>query len=94
MEKQQYVIILRPAPEYGNPGTEEIVNQHFNYLKDLLEKGVLVMAGRFLDVLFGLAMIEVNSRDEAISIMQNDPAVKANVFHAELNQWRIALRRE
>ena len=94
MERQQYVIILRPAPNYGNPDTEDIVKQHFDYLNDLLEKGILTMAGRFLDVLFGLVIIEVNSREEAMSVMKNDPAVKAKIFHAELNQWRIALRKE
>jgi hypothetical protein len=52
------------------------------------------MAGRFIDVLIGLTIIEVNSRDEALSVLENDPAVKANIFHAELNQWRIALKRE
>ena len=92
MEKQQYVIILRPAPNYGNPDTEEIANQHFKYLKDLLEKGILIMAGRFLDVLYGLVIIEVKTREDAVSVMANDPAVKAKIFHAELYQWKVALR--
>jgi uncharacterized protein YciI len=84
--------MLRPANEYGNPGTDERVNEHFEYLKDLLEKGILTMAGRFSEVLIGLVMIEATSRDEALKIMNNDPAVKSGVFHAELYPWRVALK--
>lgn len=92
MEIQSYVIMLRPANEYGNPGTDERVNEHFEYLKGLLEKGILTMAGRFTEVLIGLVMIETTSREEALMIMQNDPAVKSGIFHAELYPWRIALQ--
>ena len=94
METQSYVIMLRPADKYGGPETEEIVSKHFNYLKSLLEAGKLTMAGRFSEVLIGLAMIEATSRDEALDIMKNDPAVIAGVFHAELYPWSIALRSE
>ena len=91
MEKQSYVIILRPAPAYGEKGTEEIVGVHFKYLQELHKKGVLIMAGRFSDVLIGLSIIQVDTKERAIEIMKNDPAVKAGIFHAELNQWRIAI---
>jgi len=92
METQSYVIVLRPADKYGNPETEERVNEHFEYLKELLKKGVLTMAGRFSEVLIGLVMIEVASREKALDIMREDPAVKSGVFHAELYPWRIALK--
>lgn len=92
METQSYVIILRPANEYGNPGTNERINEHFEYLKGLLEKGVLTMAGRFSEVLIGLVIIETPSQEEALRIMKDDPAVKSGVFHAELYPWRIALK--
>ncbi len=91
METQSFVIMLRPANDYGIEGTEEKVNKHFNYLKSLLEQGNLKMAGRFSEVLIGLVMIETRDREEAVQIMQNDPAVKAGIFHAELYPWRIAL---
>ena len=50
------------------------------------------MAGRFSEVLIGLVMIEAESRNEALDIMKNDPAVMAGVFHAELYPWSIALQ--
>lgn len=52
------------------------------------------MAGRFSEVLIGLAMIEAKSREHALEIMRNDPAVKSGIFHAELYPWSIALRAE
>lgn len=92
METQTYVIMLRPANKYGGPETEEIVSQHFNYLESLLESGKLTLAGRFSEVLIGLVMIQANTRDEAMEIMKNDPAIKAGIFHGELYPWRIALK--
>jgi len=92
METQSFVIMLRPANNYGIEGTEEIVSEHFKYLKSLLRNGILLMAGRFSEVLIGLAMIEVESREAALEIMRNDPAVKKGIFHAELYPWRIALK--
>ncbi|MHA1909542.1 MAG: YciI family protein [Candidatus Thorarchaeota archaeon] len=93
-ETESFVIILRPAPEYGSPGTDEIVSKHFEHLKRLNQEGKVMMAGRFSDVLIGLVMLEVENRDEAEKIMRSDPAVLANVFHAELYPWSIALEPE
>ncbi len=92
METQSFVIMLRPANDYGNPETEERVSEHFKYLQELQKEGILTMAGRFSEVLIGLVMIEASTKEEAIEIMNNDPAVKSGIFHAELYPWRIALK--
>ncbi|MGY5872786.1 MAG: YciI family protein [Candidatus Thorarchaeota archaeon] len=92
MKNQSFVVMLRPAPKYGEKGTEEKVSEHFNYLKSLLADGKLIMAGRFSEVLIGLSIIEAESHEEALEIMRNDPAVLAGVFHAELHPWSIALQ--
>jgi len=76
----------------GETKHDEIVAQHFEHLKKLNQTGKVMMAGRFTDVLFGLVMLEVESKEEAEQIMHEDPAVKANVFYAELYPWRVALR--
>jgi len=94
MKTQSFVIMLRPANNYGEEGTEEKVSEHFNYLKKLLDGGKLTMAGRFSEVLIGLVMIEAESREAAVDIMKNDPAIKAGVFHAELYPWSIALQKK
>ncbi|MFW9835342.1 MAG: YciI family protein [Candidatus Thorarchaeota archaeon] len=94
METHSFVIMLRPANDYGNEITKQKVSEHFNYLQRLLKDGILIMAGRFSEVLIGLVMIESESREHAQEIMMNDPAVKAGIFHAELYPWQIALRKE
>ncbi|MFW9768812.1 MAG: YciI family protein [Candidatus Thorarchaeota archaeon] len=92
METQSFVIMLRPANDYGIAETEQRVTEHFAYLQKLQKEGKLIMAGRFSEVLIGLAMLEVESKEEALEIMKNDPAVMAGIFHAELYPWRIALK--
>ena len=91
MDKESYVIMLRPANDYGREGTDEIVSQHFQYLKSLHAEGKVMMAGRFSDVLIGLVMLTAENRIQAEEIMNNDPAIKAKIFHGELYEWRIAL---
>ena len=91
MVKQSFVIMLRPAPKYGEPETDERVSEHFKYLQNLLADGILVMAGRFSEVLIGLVIIKTENRKRALEIMNNDPAIKAGVFHGELYPWSIAL---
>jgi uncharacterized protein YciI len=91
LKEHQYVIMLRPAPAYGEPRTEEIISRHFAYLQELKKAGEVRMAGRFSDVLIGLVMLETKSHERAKEIMGNDPAVKAGVFHAELYKWSVAI---
>jgi uncharacterized protein YciI len=92
METQSFVVMLRPSNDYGSSETEQRVSEHFAYLKNLQKEGKLVMAGRFSEVLIGLVMLETESREEALGIMKNDPAVKSGIFHAELYPWSIALK--
>lgn len=91
MTTESFVIMLRPAPLYGTEGSKEKVSEHFEYLKGLKSEGKLIMAGRFSEMLIGLVIIETKSKDEALEIMRNDPAVLAEIFHGELYPWTIAL---
>lgn len=92
METQSFVIMLRPAPKYGEEGTAEKVSEHFKYLQNLHKQGIVKIAGRFSDVLIGLVMLEVKSHEEALEIMRNDPAIRSGIFHGELYPWSIALQ--
>jgi uncharacterized protein len=73
----------------------EIVGQHFAYLSDLTDKGVMVLVGRTQnndERTFGIAIFRAESDDAAQRIMENDPAVKNGVMHGELFPYRIALK--
>ncbi|MGB8251657.1 MAG: YciI family protein [Anaerolineaceae bacterium] len=73
---------------------EMIIIEHFAYLEKLTDKGVVLLAGRTLNLdpaSFGIVILSAVSEDAARQIMQLDPAVKGSVMSAELFPFRIAL---
>jgi uncharacterized protein len=69
-----------------------IVQEHFDTLKKLTDEGVVVLAGRTLNTdPFGLVILQVDTEEEAQSLMENDPAVKGNIMTVELYPYRVAL---
>ena len=88
----------RPAMLTEGPTPEEsdAVSRHFNYLKDLTEKGVMILVGRTLNTdvsSFGICIFEAEDESAARTIMEADPAVMAGVMRAELFPYRVALMR-
>ena len=82
--------------EGSMPEEDEIVGRHFAYLKDLTEKGVMVLVGRTQtadESTFGIAIFEAENEEAARTIMENDPAVVAGVMHATLYPYKVALMR-
>ncbi len=79
----------------GSTETEsQIVSDHFSYLKDLVERGAVILAGGTQNndySSFGIIIFRAESEDRAREIVRNDPAVKNNVMRAELYPYRIAL---
>lgn len=90
------IMYLPPRENYAESMTPEeaaVNERHFEYLKQKLSEGQMVMAGRPDDARFGIAVIEAQSEKEAYEIMANDPAVKEGVFSGELLPFRLALLR-
>ena len=100
--KKQFIYVLKLIPalldEKNWTGEEEaIVERHFTKLKDLLEEGKLILAGKTDGPdgkTFGIVIFEANSEDEARLIMESDPAVAEGIMQAELFPYRVALLRE
>jgi uncharacterized protein YciI len=86
MTVQNFIYIVRPVKEdFLNTSTEEekkTVNEHFQYLKRLLEEKVLILAGPETNAKFGIVIFEAESEEIAREIMDNDPAVIKKVFSA------------
>jgi len=78
--------------ENATPEESAEVIKHFEYLKALNAKKTVLFAGRVNDASFGIALLETETEQEAQGILDNDPAVKANVFTAELLPFSLALR--
>ena len=73
---------------------EPILVEHFAYLKNLTEQGVLILAGRTLNrdaSAFGIVIFRADSERDARRIMQSDPAVKGGIMRARLFPYRVAL---
>jgi len=98
-EPDQYLYRIQPArlemlSEGLTLAEEAILDQHFNYLQDLLAHGVLILAGRTLNsdpTGFGIVILKADSLPEAIRIMENDPVVKKGVMQSEFFPYRVAL---
>jgi uncharacterized protein YciI len=88
---------LEMLTEAPMPEEERIVSQHFTYLKELTDKGVIILMGRTQNndkTTFGIAIFEAADEKAARAIMENDPAVRAGVMRATLYPYKIALMRE
>lgn len=90
-----YLIMYRPPRStfVDDATVDEMaaVANHFEYLKGLLNRGTLLLAGRIDDARFGIAVVTADNEIQARSIMENDPAVRADVFSGELLPFRLAL---
>ena len=93
----QYIMFLAPKretfPADGTPEELEIVDRHFEYLKGALAEGQLILAGRCQDGPPGIVVFEAEDTKAAQSLVENDPAVKAGIFHTDLRPYRVALVR-
>lgn len=94
-----YMYRIQPVrPEMLSDGhTDEearITGEHFDYLKQLMDDGILILAGRTLNTDYsshGIAIFEARDDDHMREIAQNDPAVIQKQFRAEWYPYRIAL---
>jgi len=77
--------IIKPTRDdfIVNPTKEDnkIMGEHFHYLKDLLTKGKLVLAGPILNEKkpMGILIFECGTLKEAEALLKNDPSVKAGI---------------
>ena len=70
----------------------KIVEDHFMYLKNLMSDDVLIMAGHTVEEEnFGIVVFKAKTRDDALQIMNGDPAVKNKLMTAELHEFSLAL---
>ncbi|HSO57314.1 MAG TPA: YciI family protein [Paenisporosarcina sp.] len=99
MEKLQFLYQLKliPALLDENNWTDKennIVQHHFDVLQRLEQEGKLILAGRTLNIDssgFGIVILEVDSEEEAINLMESDPAIKKGIMTATLFPYRVSL---
>jgi uncharacterized protein YciI len=73
---------------------ERVWSEHFERLKKLFSRGILVLAGPTLGrVNDGLVIFEAPDEESARRIMEADPAIVAGYANGELRQIRVSLLR-
>ena len=95
-DKQHFLFMIHPIRGQAffddmRPEEAAAMSTHFEYLKQALAEGMLLMAGPCLDETFGMGVIRVDSEEAAREFMRNDPSVKANVQRLELHPLKLSL---
>jgi uncharacterized protein len=98
-ETLHFLYQLKPArPELLTEGPTDreaaVIKRHFDHLRDLRDRNVVLCAGRTLNQdqnAFGIVIFEAASETAARTLMASDPAVEGNVMRATLFPFRIAL---
>jgi uncharacterized protein len=92
---KEFVYLIRPTREnFIETTTQEedtIIDNHFEYLKQLLHDKILILAGPCLDGAFGIVVFKASSLELARKIMENDPVVSSGLMNAELHPYRVSL---
>ncbi|MCY3414446.1 MAG: hypothetical protein INQ03_22555 [Candidatus Heimdallarchaeota archaeon] len=80
-----FYAIIKPKREdfMTNPSDEDnqIMSEHFQYLKGLLDQDKLLIAGPTLIETdpFGLIIVKSESESEAKAMLENDPSIKSGI---------------
>lgn len=85
-----HVIHYRPGPAWkpGRPLSEQGLERHGTYMRDLAARGEILAAGPLSTTEGGLVILRVDSLEAATARMQADPAVEAGQFIGEVSVWR------
>jgi len=91
--KQYYLIFLKAGENRDQDSTSmaDIQAAHLAYLDSLYYQDILILNGPTGEAdIRGFSVYNVNSLEEAKSLAENDPAVKAGRLAVEAHQWWAA----
>lgn len=83
-------MILYPAilKTIDSKKDEEILQEHLNYLNNLIKEEKVFAKGPFTDHSGGLIIFQVASFEEARELIENDPVILNKSRKYELKEWR------
>lgn len=89
---RQYIVLIKRGPNWipGKSASEQPLSKHGKYLKELMDKGSLQMAGQFLDDSGGLVLLNAADDSEARRIAEHDPGVLDRIIETEVRPFRVA----
>ncbi len=75
--------------------TQEKMIPHIEYIKKLIEQGVIVVSGPFIDERRGgMFILDVDNMDNAKEYIEKDPAVKAGILKNDIRQYNLTFIRQ
>jgi len=95
-DKQHFLFMIHPVRGQAffddmQPSEVKAMSAHFEYLKQAMAAGIVLLAGPMLDQTFGVGLLRVDSEEAAHEFLRNDPSVKANVQRPELHPMKLSL---
>jgi uncharacterized protein YciI len=89
---QFHMAILKKGAKWDSTSEKDrdpILKQHLDNILSMLDAGKIVLAGpiRDEDELAGISILRANSAAQAKDWVDNDPAIKAGLFIAEMHPW-------
>jgi uncharacterized protein YciI len=93
-ESPWFVLMHTPGPEWDQNLSyfdQTGIDQHTTFMSELLKAGDMVMGGPFMDGSGGMAILKVESIEEALAIANRDPAVRSKLLKVEVRQWSTPL---
>ena len=71
---------------------KKIINEHIQWIENLQKKGINIKSGFLVDKLKqpgdgGLLILDIETYQDALEIIKNDPMIKNNIVDWKLNEW-------
>jgi uncharacterized protein YciI len=89
--KQYFMVFLKAGLNRSQDSitSAKIQEGHLSNISRLFEEKKLILAGPFLDkgTYKGIFIFDVSTKEEAVQLLQTDPAVKAGRLDYEIHPW-------
>lgn len=90
--KNYIFVLLKTGPTEiaDKDSLNAIFRGHFENMETMAANGKLALSGPFGEndkAYRGLFVLAAENRDEAMELLENDPAIAAGVFNVELTPW-------
>lgn len=89
-----FLRLLPPRSTFPQDITEaekQVMQEHITYWKKWTEQGTMIVFGPVLDPegTYGVGIVEVESEDDILNLITNDPVTKANLGKYEFFPMKV-----
>ena len=92
----QFINIMRPGPNVKSEQHDDLIQKHCEYLKEYFDKNIVIFAGPSWEENednFAIVVLESENKEDARKIMDNNPAVSAQVLTSHVTEFEVFLER-